>query len=368
MRYIITAIILFLLLTVAVGAEDADLYGADEFNAGAIIDSLPEDVRSDLPSGDLYTAEGALDGFTAEYFFALIGKAISAAVSPMLRTLASLIGILLVSSVVAKAKEMFSSEAIGAVFDTVSGICIFLSVNESVWKLADGLKEYLSRLSVLVNACVPVTAAISIAGGGVNRAAVSTNGMMLGLAIVETLASQGLFPIIKLCMGLCAASGIGGGLKIGSIAGTVRGAVLFMFSLMGAILSAVTTFQSSIAARADSLSMRAVKFAASHSVPDVGGVAGDAVGAVAESLSLVKGTVGWVGVALIIVITLPMAANILLTRLGFAVAELAADILGLDREYKTVVVGVGNLGQAITNYTYYYKIGFNIIGLFFKCF
>ena len=39
-------------------------------------------------------------------------------------------------------------------------------------------------------------------------------------------------------------------------------------------------------------------------------------------------------------------------------------ILGLDREYKTVVVGCGNLGQAITNYTYYYKIGFNIIGLF----
>lgn len=39
-------------------------------------------------------------------------------------------------------------------------------------------------------------------------------------------------------------------------------------------------------------------------------------------------------------------------------------ILGLDKEYKTVIVGVGNLGQALTNYTYYYKIGFNIIGLF----
>ena len=39
-------------------------------------------------------------------------------------------------------------------------------------------------------------------------------------------------------------------------------------------------------------------------------------------------------------------------------------ILGLDREYRTVVVGCGNLGQAITNYTYYYKIGFNIVGLF----
>lgn len=39
-------------------------------------------------------------------------------------------------------------------------------------------------------------------------------------------------------------------------------------------------------------------------------------------------------------------------------------ILGLDREYKTVIAGVGHIGQAITNYNYYYKIGFNIIGLF----
>lgn len=52
---------------------------------------------------------------------------------------------------------------------------------------------------------------------------------------------------------------------------------------------------------------------------------------------------------------------------GYEVDKLYKEInsiLGLDREYKTVVVGVGNLGQAITNYTYYYKIGFNIVGLF----
>lgn len=54
---------------------------------------------------------------------------------------------------------------------------------------------------------------------------------------------------------------------------------------------------------------------------------------------------------------------------GYEVDKLYREInkiLGLDREYRTVVVGVGNLGQAITNYTYYYKIGFNIIGLFDK--
>lgn len=52
---------------------------------------------------------------------------------------------------------------------------------------------------------------------------------------------------------------------------------------------------------------------------------------------------------------------------GYKVDKLYKEInmiLGLDREYRTVIVGVGNLGQAITNYTYYYKIGFKIMGLF----
>ncbi len=39
-------------------------------------------------------------------------------------------------------------------------------------------------------------------------------------------------------------------------------------------------------------------------------------------------------------------------------------ILGLDQNYKMVVVGAGNLGHAIANHTYYYKTGFIIEGVF----
>ncbi len=39
-------------------------------------------------------------------------------------------------------------------------------------------------------------------------------------------------------------------------------------------------------------------------------------------------------------------------------------ILGLDKHYKMVVVGAGNLGQAIVNHTYYYKSGFIVSAIF----
>jgi redox-sensing transcriptional repressor len=39
-------------------------------------------------------------------------------------------------------------------------------------------------------------------------------------------------------------------------------------------------------------------------------------------------------------------------------------ILGLDRHHKMIIVGIGNLGQALANYPSFSKRGFDLIGLF----
>lgn len=52
---------------------------------------------------------------------------------------------------------------------------------------------------------------------------------------------------------------------------------------------------------------------------------------------------------------------------GYNIQELykqIKSILGLDKEYKAVVIGAGNLGQAIANYTRFDKLGFEIKCIF----
>jgi redox-sensing transcriptional repressor len=39
-------------------------------------------------------------------------------------------------------------------------------------------------------------------------------------------------------------------------------------------------------------------------------------------------------------------------------------ILGLDREYKTIIIGAGNLGQALANYTNFGRFGYKLQGMF----
>ena len=47
-----------------------------------------------------------------------------------------------------------------------------------------------------------------------------------------------------------------------------------------------------------------------------------------------------------------------------ALHEEINQILGLNREYRMAIAGAGNLGQAIANYTLYYKNGFSVDTIF----
>jgi len=52
---------------------------------------------------------------------------------------------------------------------------------------------------------------------------------------------------------------------------------------------------------------------------------------------------------------------------GYNVKELLNEIsgiLGLTKEYKMIIIGAGNIGQAIANYTRFEKLAFNLAGIF----
>lgn len=52
---------------------------------------------------------------------------------------------------------------------------------------------------------------------------------------------------------------------------------------------------------------------------------------------------------------------------GYNVDELHKEIeniLGLDRSYKTIIIGAGNIGRAIANFSFFEESGFKLFGIF----
>ncbi len=341
----ITVILCFSLALKATGENEpsAELYSTDEFDVESIIDAIPDETAKKLPMGDIFSSEDIYESFSFEYFFTLIKNTLFSAISDSVGTLSSVMGLIIAASALSALKGVLRSDSLTVLFEFLSCICLMLMLYNSIYSLVEGVRLYLTQLTGIVGAMIPVMIAIGTAGGNLSASGVSANAMMLGIAFVESLAVGGLFPVLQLSFGLSIASGFGG-LRLGGISKLVRGVFTWILGLISAVISAVMTFQTSIASRADSLSMRAVKFAASKAVPVVGGIASDAVSAVAGSLSLVRTTVGWVGVIIIAVLTLPVIIKIILMRLCVNISCTAADIIGLERESNLLSDMCGLLG------------------------
>ena len=97
-------------------------------------------------------------------------------------------------------------------------------------------------------------------------------------------------------------------------------------TLAGAGLALQTT----IAAAGDSLAMRSAKYAVGSMIPLVGGSIGSALGTLTASLATVKSVVGVSGVAVLLLMTLPVLVYLLLTRLAVSVAGAVAGLFGFS--------------------------------------
>ena len=338
MKRFLISLFLIILLCLPAAAEEG--YSAEDFDLDKITDGLPDDLLEELPPDIFDPSAASRHGIG--YLSGLLKKFLKAALGPSLSTFSKLLGIVVAASIISAMRSAVKS-GLGGVFDFITGLCLMLAVFGMIEKMFTLVKNYLFTLSGIIDSFIPVMSAMAAAGGNLSSAAVESGGLILGLDLIEKLAANGLMPVLQLCFGISMASGVGS-LKLSPISKLIRDGFSWILGLSAAAISAVMSFQSTIAARADSLSMRAVRFAASNAIPVAGGIAADAVRTVAGSLSLIRSTVGWAGVIIVIVAVLPVMLQVILTRLGVVFAGASASILGLEREKNLLDEVSGLLG------------------------
>lgn len=83
-----------------------------------------------------------------------------------------------------------------------------------------------------------------------------------------------------------------------------------------------------LAGAADSAAAKGAKFLIGSFVPVVGGAVSDALGSIVSSLSLVRGATGAFGILAVLLIALPVFAELLLWLLTLNLCAIGADLFG----------------------------------------
>lgn len=312
----------------------------------AITEALPEEIRDRLPeefdSADAGEAGDAVSKMmSVEYLLTYIKDFAGAELGNGLRLLATLLGLLVLSAVFSALQDSFSSVALAKAVRFCTTTAIASVIISFLAEHLRKVQQFSERLSALMSAMIPVAGTLWAMGGNVGTATAGTTGLYLFLTVCQQLCSVVTVPVCCFCTVLALCGSLVPDMGVHGLAGAVKKTYTFLLGLMMTLLLFSLGAQTTLTAAADSTAARAAKMVSASAIPIVGGSVGETLRTVAASVQYLKSVIGFGGVALILMLLIPVLLSLVATRLAFLLGGGIAELLGCHAEGRLL----GELGQ-----------------------
>ena len=312
------------------------------------IASLPDDVKDALPENafdsDVESVSEAAEMMIGiPYLISTLLDAFGSSISSLFPTFAVLCGIVILSATCRAIASSTSGGLSGAV-NLASRLCTYGTVAVVTFGSLGHISEYFDSLFAAVASFVPLSGVLMAAGGNVNGAAQGAVTLSATLTVCQFFFSETVMPVFSLCMSLTMLTAFeeSGGFIGRSLSSTLKKWYTTALSFVMMVLTVAVTAQNIISAKADGAAMRGVKFVAGSFIPISGGTVSGTLGTLAASVELIRGSVGVIGIAVILLMLLPVVVELAAIRGMYALCGFLAGMLGCNSE-KALLDEIGSL-------------------------
>lgn len=180
--------------------------------------------------------------------------------------------------------------------------------------------------SDFIYAFVPVFCAIVAVSGGITTA-FSTNTTVLLLSQGLSFLSSNLFvPLINCFMAIGICSSLNTKLNLSKLVSSLKRMITSAVSFCAAAFVSVLSIKTAVSARADILGIRSLRFVINNIVPVIGGTISEGLLSIQSYSSLIKSSVGVVGIIGVALVFLPTIVQIVVWRLVLSLCAVISDI------------------------------------------
>lgn len=298
---------------------------------------VPEDIYEDLPPGILSSDyDTAVDSYyrlsDPDYIYKAVLKASKNGIISFLRLCASLIGVVILASVIHVISDGFVSQKAKNAFSLCTDTAIFAAfVSEGYTGINEAI-EYIENLNVFITGVAPATAALYASGGNVKTALVSTAGFMTFLAVSNGVCNVALRVVSSFCLAMTLCTVLAPEIKFKNMIAFVKKTFVSVLGFIMMLLLFSMSAQNILSAASDSISARTAKFVVSNIIPIVGGSVSDTIRTLSTSISFLRKTVGVGAIIIILIMFIPHIVRLFLTRSAYNLSGAIADILGCERQ------------------------------------
>jgi len=309
--FAVAFVLLFVLFPVSASAKGAEEYVSDFSGL------IPENMKDMLLDDGTLTEGVGFENVLSEIFEILSGEGG--------RLSAFLLMVVGLSFLLAASESL--EGVLGSTVRSAASVISAVSIFGRVFFLVGAVSSSLVEVADFFEKLIPIFAGVTAAGGGVNSAAVGAGGMSITLGIAGKFSAEFLGAVVSFLFALGLISDVGCGASSGLFK-SAKGVFTWGIGIVVFLLTATLALQTVIASASDSMLMRGAKFAASGSLPIVGGTVSGAISTLAAGLSYAKGFIGVGAVAVVVGIALAPLILLLAYRFVLSLAANFLDFLG----------------------------------------
>lgn len=244
--------------------------------------------------------------------------------------------IIILSSFFQGFRESVNDSEMISLLSTVSALVIAVL-------LVSQLKYSISSACAAISVCADFIFAfvpafcIIVAASGNTVTAFSTNTLLLSLAQALNFISENIFLPLSNCflaVGIC--SGIRSELNLQQLIFNLKKYLTTAISVCATAFVSILSIKTAVSARADAIGLRSMRFAINSVVPVIGGAISEGLLSIQAYSSLIKSSVGIVGIIAVLTVFVPPVLNVSFWRLFLSLCRTVSDIFN-DRSVSSVL-------------------------------
>lgn len=297
----------------------------EKYGVNQLDDQLTDDARDMLEQWK-FDLNNPTD-FSPENIFGSILDIFKNKASTPFKTFFIIIGIVVLSGLF----KMIDSDAVSE--KTLNYISIVIIVSVAIVPLA-GLIEAVSNVltvtSGFIMALIPVYATVLISSGRLSSGSTASGFVFIASQVVAFFTAKIFVPLSSGFIAVSCAVSLSDNPVYVKWISSIKKIITIILGFTVCIYSAVLTVTGSVNSSIDSIGRKTLQFFSSTGVPIVGGALSEAVGVIANSMDIVKSSVGIYGILGILALTLPCLISLVVWRLSFGIISAIADAFSLE--------------------------------------
>ena len=303
--------------------------------------ALPADVEELMTRLGLDAANpSAYTDLSAGQVAALVGELLAQQGAAPRQSLGVLLGVILLTALLGG----LEGSAVSPLQRTYHSVGVLGAVSVVLLPLAalvQTVSETAERVIVFLSAYVPLYAAVLVTGGR-GLGAVSYQTTLLGAGyVLSAFIGRGVLPLLTVSLALGCVGAVTEGFSLEALSRTFHKGVLWGLGLFSTVFSGLLSIQQMVAAAADSLGGRVIRFSLSGMVPVVGGLLGEAYNTVMGCAGLLRTTMGAFGLLAVVLMVAPPLVRCVCWQVVLSLGGGAAELFDLPPLAKVCRTAVG---------------------------